>query len=100
MDRLATPTAPPLACGRTLPGTHGPEKLPCPRAVWSRVPLPSCRLSFVVSAAAAKDSGSREQKSQVTVRDLVEKFGISAGTARADLDALFSQSMVVRSHGG
>jgi DeoR family transcriptional regulator of aga operon len=41
-----------------------------------------------------------EQKSQVTVRDLVEKFGISAVTARADLDALSSQSMVVRSHGG
>jgi DeoR/GlpR family transcriptional regulator of sugar metabolism len=41
-----------------------------------------------------------EQRSQVTVRDLVEKFSISAVTARADLDALSSQGMVVRSHGG
>jgi DeoR/GlpR family transcriptional regulator of sugar metabolism len=41
-----------------------------------------------------------EQRSQVTVRDLVEKFGISAVTARADLDALSSQGVVVRSHGG
>jgi DeoR family transcriptional regulator, aga operon transcriptional repressor len=41
-----------------------------------------------------------EQRSQVTVRDLVEKFSISAVTARADLDALASQGMAVRSHGG
>jgi DeoR/GlpR family transcriptional regulator of sugar metabolism len=41
-----------------------------------------------------------EQKGQVTVRDLVEKFGISAVTARGDLDALSSEAMVVRSHGG
>jgi DeoR family transcriptional regulator, aga operon transcriptional repressor len=41
-----------------------------------------------------------EQKNQVTVRDLVDKFSISAVTARADLDALSSQGMIVRSHGG
>lgn len=41
-----------------------------------------------------------EQKGQITVRDLVEKFSISAVTARADLDELSSQGMVVRSHGG
>jgi DeoR family transcriptional regulator, aga operon transcriptional repressor len=41
-----------------------------------------------------------EQKSQVTIRDLVERFSISAVTARADLDALSSQGIVVRSHGG
>jgi DeoR family transcriptional regulator, aga operon transcriptional repressor len=41
-----------------------------------------------------------EQRSQVTVRDLVEKFSISAVTARTDLDALSSQGVVVRSHGG
>ena len=41
-----------------------------------------------------------EQKGQITVRDLVEKFSISAVTARADLDDLSSQGMVVRSHGG
>src|SRR5579864_4513474 len=41
-----------------------------------------------------------EQKSQVTVRDLVERFSISAVTARADLDALSSQGMAIRSHGG
>lgn len=41
-----------------------------------------------------------EQKGQVTVRDLVERFSISAVTARGDLDALSGNGMVVRSHGG
>lgn len=41
-----------------------------------------------------------EQKGQVTVRDLVERFGVSAVTARADLDALASNGAAVRSHGG
>jgi DeoR family transcriptional regulator, aga operon transcriptional repressor len=41
-----------------------------------------------------------EQKGQVTVRDLVERFRISAVTARGDLDALASSGSAVRSHGG
>jgi DeoR/GlpR family transcriptional regulator of sugar metabolism len=41
-----------------------------------------------------------EQKGQITVRDLVERFGVSAVTARADLDALSSNGSAVRSHGG
>ena len=41
-----------------------------------------------------------EQKGQITVRDLVERFSISAVTGRADLDALSSEGMAVRSHGG
>jgi DeoR/GlpR family transcriptional regulator of sugar metabolism len=41
-----------------------------------------------------------QQKGQITVGDLVEKFSISAVTARADLDVLSSQGMAVRSHGG
>jgi DeoR/GlpR family transcriptional regulator of sugar metabolism len=41
-----------------------------------------------------------EQRGQITVRDLVDKFSISAVTARGDLDALASEGMVVRSHGG
>jgi DeoR family transcriptional regulator of aga operon len=41
-----------------------------------------------------------EQKGQITVRDLVDRFSISAVTARADLDALSSEGTVVRSHGG
>jgi len=41
-----------------------------------------------------------EQKSQITVQELVEKFSISAVTARGDLDALAEEGMVVRSHGG
>lgn len=41
-----------------------------------------------------------EQKGQITVRDVVEKFSISAVTGRADLDALSSEGMAVRSHGG
>ena len=41
-----------------------------------------------------------EQKSQITVQELVEKFSVSAVTARGDLDALAEEGMVVRSHGG
>jgi DeoR family transcriptional regulator of aga operon len=41
-----------------------------------------------------------EQQGQVTVRDLVERFSISAVTARGDLDALSSNGTAVRSHGG
>src|SRR4029077_12106429 len=41
-----------------------------------------------------------EQKGQITVRELVERFSVSSVTARADLDALCSQGMAVRSHGG
>lgn len=41
-----------------------------------------------------------EQKGQVTVHDLVERFSISAVTARGDLDALSSNGTAVRSHGG
>src|SRR5499425_274396 len=41
-----------------------------------------------------------EQKGQVTVRDLVERFSVSAVTARGDLDALASNGSAVRSHGG
>ena len=40
------------------------------------------------------------QKGQITVQDLVERFSISAVTARGDLDALSSEGTVVRSHGG
>jgi len=41
-----------------------------------------------------------EQKGQITVRELVERFAVSAVTARGDLDALCSEDMAVRSHGG
>jgi DeoR family transcriptional regulator, aga operon transcriptional repressor len=41
-----------------------------------------------------------EQKGQITVRDLADKFGISAVTARGDLDALSLDGTIVRSHGG
>ena len=41
-----------------------------------------------------------EQKGQITVRDLVEHFAISAVTVRSDLDALGATGAVVRSHGG
>lgn len=41
-----------------------------------------------------------EQKGQVTVRDLVGRFAVSAVTARGDLDALASNGSAVRSHGG
>ena len=41
-----------------------------------------------------------EQDGQITVRELVEKYSISAVTARADLDSLCSSGAAVRSHGG
>ena len=41
-----------------------------------------------------------EQKGQITVRELVGRFDVSAVTARGDLDGLCSQGMAVRSHGG
>jgi DeoR family transcriptional regulator of aga operon len=41
-----------------------------------------------------------ERKGQVTVRDLVERFRVSAVTARGDLDVLASNGAAVRSHGG
>src|SRR5690348_727588 len=41
-----------------------------------------------------------EQKGQITVSGLVERFAVSSVTARGDLDALCSQGMAVRSHGG
>src|ERR1035437_5157898 len=41
-----------------------------------------------------------EQKGQITVRELVDRFAVSSVTARGDLDALCSEGMAVRSHGG
>jgi DNA-binding LacI/PurR family transcriptional regulator len=41
-----------------------------------------------------------EQKGQITVRELTSRFSVSAVTARADLDALCSEGLAIRSHGG
>ena len=41
-----------------------------------------------------------EQKGQITVRDLANRFSVSTVTARGDLDALCSEGLAVRSHGG
>ena len=41
-----------------------------------------------------------EQSGQVTIHDLVKQFGVSAVTARGDLDALSTNGVVLRSHGG
>ena len=41
-----------------------------------------------------------DQKGQITVRELVDRFAVSSVTARGDLDALCSQGMAIRSHGG
>jgi DeoR/GlpR family transcriptional regulator of sugar metabolism len=40
------------------------------------------------------------ESSRITVTDIVRRFGVSAVTARTDLDALSSTGKVVRSHGG
>jgi DeoR family transcriptional regulator of aga operon len=41
-----------------------------------------------------------EQKGQITVRDIVERFSVSSVTARGDLDVLGTTGTVVRTHGG
>jgi LacI family transcriptional regulator len=41
-----------------------------------------------------------EQKGQITVRELASRFSVSSVTARADLDALCSEGLALRSHGG
>lgn len=41
-----------------------------------------------------------EQKGQITVRELVERFAVSSVTARGDLDDLCLHGLAVRSHGG
>ncbi len=41
-----------------------------------------------------------EQDGRVTISDLVKRFGVSAVTARCDLDALTELGAIVRSHGG
>ena len=40
------------------------------------------------------------QNGRITVTELVERFGVSAVTARGDLDALSEAGALVRSHGG
>jgi DNA-binding LacI/PurR family transcriptional regulator len=41
-----------------------------------------------------------EQKGQITVRELASRYSVSAVTARGDLDALCSEGLAIRSHGG
>jgi len=41
-----------------------------------------------------------DREGRVTVSDLTARFGVSAVTARADLDSLTESGRVVRSHGG
>jgi DeoR family transcriptional regulator, aga operon transcriptional repressor len=41
-----------------------------------------------------------EQTGQVTIHDVVNRFAVSAVTARSDLDALSTNGAVLRSHGG
>jgi len=41
-----------------------------------------------------------EEKGKVTIEDIVSKFGVSAVTARSDLDVLAERGEIMRSHGG
>src|SRR5580693_5880176 len=41
-----------------------------------------------------------EKQGRVTVEELTRQFGVSAVTARGDLDVLSSTGALVRSHGG
>jgi DeoR/GlpR family transcriptional regulator of sugar metabolism len=45
-------------------------------------------------------AGILEQQGRITVEEVRRKFGISAVTARGDLDALSASGLLVRSHGG
>jgi DeoR/GlpR family transcriptional regulator of sugar metabolism len=56
--------------------------------------------SLLAEQRRRKILGLLEQEGQITVRDLVERFSISAVTVRSDLDALGATGAVVRSHGG
>lgn len=44
--------------------------------------------------------GVLERNGRVTVEELVKRFGVSAVTARSDLDALSESGDLIRSHGG
>ncbi len=41
-----------------------------------------------------------DEKGKITVEDIVNRFSVSAGTARSDLDVLAKRREVMRSHGG
>lgn len=45
-------------------------------------------------------AGILEQQGRITVDEVKRKFGISAVTARSDLDALSANGLLIRSHGG
>jgi DeoR family transcriptional regulator, aga operon transcriptional repressor len=45
-------------------------------------------------------AGILEQQGRITVEEVKRKFGISAVTARSDLDALSANGLLIRSHGG
>jgi DeoR/GlpR family transcriptional regulator of sugar metabolism len=45
-------------------------------------------------------AGILEQQGRITVDEVRRRFGISAVTARADLDALSANGLLIRSHGG
>ena len=45
-------------------------------------------------------AGILEQQGRITVDEVKRKFGVSAVTARSDLDALSANGLLVRSHGG
>lgn len=54
--------------------------------------IPAQRIQSVLEYINAEKS--------VSVHELVEKFGVSEGTARRDLDELANEGQVVRTHGG
>ncbi len=45
-------------------------------------------------------AGILEQQGRITVEEVKRKFGVSAVTARSDLDALSANGLLIRSHGG
>ena len=64
------------------------------------MPRPSRDTPLLAEQRRRKILDLLEQQGQITVRDLVTRFSISAVTVRSDLDTLAASGAVVRSHGG
>ena len=64
------------------------------------MPRPNRDTALLAEQRRRKILDLLEQQGQITVRDLVERFSISAVTVRSDLDALDATGAILRSHGG
>ena len=70
--------------------------------VFTLVPMPNRKTEapMLAEQRRRKILDLIEQEGQITVRDLVKRFSMSAVTVRSDLDALGATGAIIRSHGG